>query len=237
VKQGSSLYHEFFVRTSTFGRFLEHYLGSGVALAWRRLRFELHILRLHRKSVRKAQRMLSSSPVRLHCGCGPEVKEGWINIDITDDADLQLDLRTKLPFPDNSVSFIYSEHFFEHLEYPSETGTFLKESLRVLIPRGRFRVGVPDTEPVLNAYVTADDTYFQLARQRWHPAYCDTKMHSINYHFRQESEHKYAYDFETLTKVLYQAGFGKIERSHFDPALDSEQRKDGTLYVDAFKEK
>jgi hypothetical protein len=27
-------------------------------------------------------------------------------------------------------------------------------------------------------------------------------MHTINYHFRQGSEHKYAYDDETLTKVL-----------------------------------
>jgi predicted SAM-dependent methyltransferase len=64
------------------------------------------------------------------------VKAGWINIDIDERADLQLDLRANLPFPDNSVSFIYSEHFFEHLEYPRDTSTFLKESLRVLIPKG-----------------------------------------------------------------------------------------------------
>ena len=181
--------------------------------------------------------MQSSSPAKLHCGCGPRVKAGWINVDIAEGADLHLDLREKLPFPDNSVSFIYSEHFFEHLEYPHDTGSFLKDSLRVLIPKGRFRVGVPDTEWPVNAYVKGDDTYFQVARQRWHPASCDTKMHGINYHFRQGSEHKYAYDFETLAKLLSDAGFGRTERSPFDPALDSEQWKDCTLYVDAFKEK
>lgn len=60
-------------------------------------------------------------------------------------------------------------------------------------------------------------------------------MHNINYHFRQGTEHKYAYDFETLSKVLSKAGFVGIEESSFDPALDSEHRRDGTIYVKAFK--
>ncbi len=60
-------------------------------------------------------------------------------------------------------------------------------------------------------------------------------MHNINYHFRQGSEHKYAYDFETLSKVLIQTGFIQVQKSEFDPNLDSEHRKIGTLYVNAFK--
>ena len=72
-------------------------------------------------------------------------------------------------------------------------------------------------------------------RENWHPAYYDTKMHNINYHFRQGSEHKYAYDYETLEQLLARAGFTQIQRSEFDPGLDTERRKIGTLYVTAAK--
>jgi len=215
---------------------VRQHLGSGVANALGQLRFEIRALVAHRSSCRKARMLSNASPVKLNCGCGETLKIGWINIDMNKSADLQLDLREALPFRNNSVSFIYSEHFFEHLEYPADTGTFLRESLRVLVPGGQFRVGVPDTEWPLLAYANRDETYFQFVQQRWHPASCDTRMHSINFHFRQGSEHKYAYDFETLAKILTQTGFARVERSEFDPMLDSEHRKTGTLYVNAFKE-
>lgn len=218
----------------SFKKFVQSHLSNGVNSALRQLRSESRILILHRKSARKSKKLLRSLPIKLNCGSGPYPKPGWINVDFTDAADLQLDLRERLPFPNSSVSFIYSEHFFEHLEHPNETGTFLSESLRVLIPGGQFRVGVPDTEWPLNDYVNGDDNHFQFVRGRC-PGYCDTKMHTINYHFRQGSEHKYAYDYETLAKVLSQAGFVKVERAEFDPGLDSEHRKIGTLYVKAFK--
>ncbi len=215
---------------------IRKHLGNGIATALRQLRNELQILVLHRKSARKAKRLWRGSPLKLNCGCGPCLKPGWVNIDAGDkNAELQLDLREKLPFPNSSVSFIYSEHFFEHLEYPAETSLFLSESLRVLIPGGQFRVGVPDTEWPVTAYVKEDHSYFQFVRENWHPAHYDTKMHNLNYHFRQGSEHKYAYDYETLEQLLARAGFTQIQRSEFDPGLDTERRKIGTLYVTAAK--
>jgi hypothetical protein len=60
-------------------------------------------------------------------------------------------------------------------------------------------------------------------------------MHLVNYSFRQGSEHKYAYDFETLARVLTEAGIIKVRRREFDPDLDSVDRRDGTLYVDGCK--
>jgi hypothetical protein len=56
-------------------------------------------------------------------------------------------------------------------------------------------------------------------------------MHQINYLFRQGHEHKYAYDCETLVRILERAGFIKVSRRHFDPALDSESRRIVTLYM------
>jgi predicted SAM-dependent methyltransferase len=215
-------------------------LGNQFTAAFRRslanAKREFHFMRLHRASARMAAR-LAPGDLKLNIACGPNVKPGWVNVDLLPAADLHLDLREPLPFPDNSVSIIYSEHFFEHLEFPDEAERFLAESLRVLARGGVFSVGVPDTEWPLRAYVTGDDSYFRLARDemKWHPAWCDTRLHQINFHFRQGQEHKYAYDYETLESVLKKAGFVSVTRREFDPSLDSESRKIGTLYAEGRK--
>jgi hypothetical protein len=67
----------------------------------------------------------------------------------------------------------------------------------------------------------------------WHPDWRDTPMHQVNYLFRQGHEHKYAYDGETLALILERAGFVRVNRRDFDPALDSESRRIGTLYMKA----
>ncbi|MGH7629364.1 MAG: class I SAM-dependent methyltransferase [Gemmatimonadales bacterium] len=159
-----------------------------------------------------------------------------MNIDLGPKAVLRLDLREELPFPDGSVAIIYSEHFFEHLEYPREVKHLLGESMRVLKPGGLFGMGVPDTAFALEAYVHGHEEFFRISRERgWHPAWCRTRMHQINYHFRQDGEHKWQYDLETLTQVLTDAGFVDVARRPFDASLDSEYRRWGTLYVDARK--
>jgi predicted SAM-dependent methyltransferase len=210
--------------------------GPGLWSAFQRVRDEARIAMIHRKSARRAHR-LATSGMRLNCGCGPNVKPGWINIDLFDSrAECHLDLRCPMPFPDGSVTMIYSEHFFEHLEYPTETAVFLAESLRALASGGVFRVGVPDTEWPINSYATGDSRYFNTVKEnRWHPEWCDTRMHNLNYHFRQVDQHKYAYDRETLERVLIQAGFSAVGRVDFDPTFDTECRKNGTLYVEARK--
>ena len=210
-------------------------IGPGLCSALGRVRNEIRMAVAHGKSVRKAKR-LPLVGLRLNCGCGPNLKQGWINIDPSNsEADLHLDLRRPLPFRNGSATAIYSEHFFEHLEYPAETSVFLAESLRILKPGGRFRVGVPDTEWPIMSYAFGDDLFFEKAREFWHPRWCDTRMHNINYHFRQGTEHKYAYDYETLEKILIEAGFSSVTRASFDPALDSKSRELGTLYAEALK--
>jgi predicted SAM-dependent methyltransferase len=217
--------------------FVKSRTTQGVRTALRALWNETRLQKRHLAAVRRARSYSSHSDLKLHLGCGAQIKQGWVNIDLmTDGADLHLDLRESLPFRDNSVAVVYSEHVFEHLAYPLETGLLLRESLRVLRPGGIFSVGVPDTEWPLKAYVNGDDAYFELAlRNRWHPDTCTTRMHQINHHFRQGAEHKYAYDEQTLARVLEEAGFVSIERREFDPSLDTERRRVGTLYMSARK--
>jgi predicted SAM-dependent methyltransferase len=158
--------------------------------------------RNHRAAVKPALRFLENVPVKLHLGCGPNVKSGWLNIDLCHPrAELRLDLCEPWPFPDGSVSFICSEHALEHFEIHREVPHFSSESLRVLKAGGVFDVGVPDTAWPIRAYGNVNDEYWRLSRD-WHPTDCETQMDHINYHFRQAVEHKYAWDEETLTRTL-----------------------------------
>lgn len=199
---------------------------------------EWQILKAHRKGEKMARNYSKSNKLKLNLGCGHNFKNEWINIDIGVNADLSLDLRERLPFSNNSCCIVYSEHFLEHLEYPEAATRHLQDVLRILEPKGIISIGVPDTEWPVRAYseFTEYQDYFKAAKESWqHPKWCQTKMEHINHHFRQDGLHKFAYDFETLKKLLDRCGFVDIVRREFDPQLDTEKRKLGTLYVSAIK--
>ncbi len=207
----------------------------GLRNSVRRVLDEYKVSKMHLANVQKAKKYAGKKDLKLNLGCGFTIKPGWVNVDFNPKCELSLDLREKLPLDDNSCEMIYSEHFFEHLGYPDETGFLLKESLRVLKPGGTFSVGVPDTEWPLLAYGDSQKyDYFDYAKKLFHP-WCDTKLQHINEHFRQNGEHKYAWDFETMESVLQKLGYVNIKRRNFNPELDSEKRQLGTLYVDAQK--
>lgn len=191
-------------------------------------------MRMHRRGVRKAAAV--KLPCKLHLGCGPNRKPGWLNIDLDPGADLGLDLREPLPFPDNCVSFVYSEHFLEHLDF-QECTRLLGECLRVLVPGGRLSVGVPNAALCMRDYMRGDRDEWSAVRDRYHPKWCTTPMHSVNYFFRQDGEHKYSYDEETLVGLIGECGFSNVHARSWDAALDLEARRDGTLYVDGEKPK
>jgi predicted SAM-dependent methyltransferase len=215
---------------------MQRLFTSGIKHSFFNLAIELRIWLRHQKGIFHARRLPAARLDKLHLGCGPNIKSGWLNIDLSHRADLKLDLREPLPFPDNIFSIIYNEHFFEHVDYPGPAVTFLQECLRTLKPGGIVRIGVPDTEWPLQEYSKIrNDGYFELAKKIWHPVWCTTALEHINYHFRQDGEHRFAYDFETLQKVLLTAGFSKVSKVEFDPEIDSESRRTGTLYVTAVK--
>jgi predicted SAM-dependent methyltransferase len=189
-------------------------------------------MKAHRSGVRKASSV--NLPCALHIGCGPNRKPGWINIDLDLGADICLDLRETLPFSDNSVKMVYSEHFFEHLDL--EEGTrFLRECLRVLVPGGRLSLGVPNARLCIEDYASGDRDKWLEVRDRYHPNWCTTPMHSANYFFRQNGEHRYAYDEETLIGLVSECGFSNVHERPWDQELDLETRRDGTLYIDGEK--
>ena len=79
--------------------------------------------------------------VRLNLGAGLTYIPGFTNIDISNKADISLDLgKDKLPFNDASVDLVFSYHTLEHVP---DYLFVLSEIHRVLKNGGLFLVGVP----------------------------------------------------------------------------------------------
>jgi hypothetical protein len=104
--------------------------------------------------------------------------------------------------------------------------------VRVLQDGGEFEVGVPDTEWPIQAYGNPNHEYWSVA-SKYDPKDYVTQLDHLNYHFRQGRQHQYAWDEETLKLALQKAGFISISRREFDPNIDSESRRVGTLYMKA----
>ena len=217
-------------------RIIKRWLGPGTRRALRQVLAEARLQRLHRAGVRVARRL--QSPIRLHLGCGETIRPGWVNVDLFEPgADLRLDLREPFPFADGIALIVHSEHLLEHLDYPREVEHVLRESFRVLVSGGRFSVGVPDAARAVQLYTRNDRAEYAafVASNPNYPPWLRIPMHGLNYTFRQFGDHKYAWDEEILAMALEAAGFVRVRRRAFDPELDSEHRRNGTLYMDGFK--
>ena len=62
------------------------------------------------------------------------------------------DCRKRLPFTDQSVDYIYTSHFLEHL-HRYQALELLKECKRVLKRKGILRIAVPDLEVLTKKYL------------------------------------------------------------------------------------
>jgi SAM-dependent methyltransferase len=197
------------------------------------------------------RRLASQKGCRVNIGCGGNPTPGWINLDVASYPGVYFwDCRSGLPFADGAATAIYSEHFFEHLDFETEARPFLQECLRCLQPQGVLRLVMPDAGAYLRAYSgpwqpLADMRPLDLTANGWRDRRLgwvyQTKMQFMNAIFRQRTEHKYAYDAETLVLVMREAGFVDVVVQQFgvsiDPKMapDSNDRRTESLYIEAVK--
>ena len=100
------------------------------------------------------------TPLSLNLGCGKDYKPGWVNIDANlykniKKLDIKYDLSKGIPFQDNSVDYIFNEHFLEHLTV-KEGLYFLKECKRTLKSGGVLRIAMPNLEEAMKIYFDSD---------------------------------------------------------------------------------
>ncbi len=198
---------------------------------------------LYRRARRTIDELLPRyGTIKLNVGCGTDYKKGWINIDNNSDnniekLDLNWDLRNPLPFPDNSVDFIFNEHFQEHLTV--EEGIMANQDfLRVLKPGGVLRIATPDLAHMVDKYlhvpVSEDPTMKTFGMN-----FVKTNAERLNIGFRWWG-HKWIYDWEELERRLREAGGTEIERREFKKSPHKElhnleTRQESTLISEVTK--
>jgi len=189
----------------------------------------------HLQSKRRLRHILKVKRVLyLEFGAGDRKGvNGWITMDIARDSDIFWDVRRGIPFPDGSVSKIYSSHFMEHLTF-KEGQRFLKECKRVLRRGGIFSVCVPNARLYLEAYVMNrsldENRYFGLNKSAFNRT---TRIDYANYTAYMDGQHKYMFDEENLLFIMNSIGFQRVRRRVFNPELDREIRDFESIYAEA----
>jgi predicted SAM-dependent methyltransferase len=140
---------------------------------------------------------------KLHLGSGPEILEGWINVDNQPypGVDQVLDVTQGLPF--ENVSFVFAEHFIEHIPYDLSMN-LLRECRRILSDDGVLRLSTPNLDWVWQTHYSLTLTEPDQLRACF----------AINRAFRGWG-HQFLYNERTLRATLLEAGFSDIVRVEY----------------------
>lgn len=149
---------------------------------------------------------------KLHLGCGPLHLDGWVNIDNAEypGVDQVLDVTAGLPF--ENVSFVFAEHFIEHIAYP-DAANLLRECRRIMSDDGVLRLSTPNLDWVWFTHyrLPAEDPDAVLG------------CFALNRAFRGWG-HQFLYNEQTLRTTLLDAGFANVTRVEYGASEHRELR-------------
>jgi predicted SAM-dependent methyltransferase len=176
-------------------------------------------------------RLFGAKRDRAHIGCGKNYLPGFVNLEANFQrkCDYLLDVRAGLPFPDESLVFLYSCHMLEHLHI-TESIALLKECYRVLKRDGYMRLTLPDFRFVLQILAGEESCDFPRS-------FKSLEGQAIN-HLFCDGQHKYGYSREVLEEIALPLGFSKVESANGNdeniPNL-TEIEPGGSFSVNLFK--
>jgi SAM-dependent methyltransferase len=148
---------------------------------------------------------------KLQIGAGGSNLPGWLNTDIEPgEGQAYLDATQPIPVPDQSFTYIFSEHVIEHLSF-EEGHALFKECFRILASGGRMRIATPnllvlvslfrpDKPPEMQDYIRSKLDLFG-----W-PKSPTSECFIMNPELRKFG-HQFVYDPGTLRSSLTAAGF------------------------------
>jgi hypothetical protein len=112
---------------------------------------------------------------KLNIGCGRDLLEDYINIDISKDvrADMILDIKEGIPFPDNSIKEIICNNVLTQIESSKDFIFVMNEMWRVT--SGDIFIRVPNAEDICawqdpmdcRRFTDQTFTYMQLGNRRY----------------------------------------------------------------------
>ena len=179
--------------------------------------------------------------IKLNIGSNSVTFDGWTNIDKYEmyGVDLVHDATLPLPFEDNSVDFIFSEHFIEHLN-GSEVLNFLKESYRVLKTGGVIRTSTFDIDEIIDICST-DEKWENYAKNAFSGRFKDLyRIQFFNFAVYEGGVHKFMHNKEHLKILLRESGFTnfntpEMKQSLYSELQNLETRFNSTCIVEAIK--
>ncbi|MEO3385268.1 methyltransferase domain-containing protein [Mesorhizobium sp. CAU 1741] len=150
--------------------------------------------------------------IRLNLGCGFDVREGWINVDMHDHhgPDLVCDVTWLKPIESNSADYVLAQDVLEHI-HRVKCATALLEWNRVLKIGGQLDVRVPDVVAIV---ALMRDEQFASEQGHQHLLQCmfGTQSYEGDYHLNGFTE-------LSLKHALHDAGFEIAHFGHRDEWL------------------
>ena len=175
---------------------------------------------------------------RLNWGCGEDPPEGWVNSDLaeTPGVTVSCDIRDGLPLEDDWFDYVVSMHALPMIGYP-DLVPVLGELRRVLKPGGVLRLGLPDVEKGIQAFLRGDRNYFLVPDDEVRSLGGKFVVHMLWYGW---SVTMFTPDF--IEELLRKADFREVAHCSFQQScwrppgiLELDDREAESLFVEAMK--
>ena len=151
----------------------------------------------------------------------------------------------KIPYPDNSVSVIYSSHFLEHIPYNSAL-SLLIDCRRALKPGGIIRICVPNLRYEIDCYLNNKYDCDLPMADKFMERLLFVKKDEITFlgriMFLGPRMHMWMYDSDSLINLFKLASLNNAKEEKYLESkieeiysLDIEKRSLKSIYIEAIK--
>lgn len=175
---------------------------------------------------------------RLNAGCGSCIVPGWMHADrlAADGVDFPCDIRAGLPVDSDHFDYVVAMHLLQDLPYPDVLPA-LCELRRVLKRGGVLRLGLPDLDRAIAAYLRRDHGYFYIpdddgasigSKLVTQVVWYGSVRTPFTYEFIEEWLRKA--DFREVTRCAF-----KQTHSSYADIVQLDNRERETLFVEAHK--